>query len=128
MALFTKIFGSNTREINKLQPIVDKINSFGPAIGKLSDEELKNKTTEFKELIKNGKTLDEILPEAFAVVREAADRVINERHFDTQLIGGIVLHSGKIAEMKTGGKNFDFHFADLSERFDRQRRACGDRQ
>lgn len=85
-----------------MRPIVEKINSLGPVIAKLSDEELKNKTTEFKELIKNGKSLDEILPEAFAVVREAADRVINERHFDVQLLGGLVLHQGKIAEMKTG--------------------------
>ncbi|MFA6973140.1 MAG: preprotein translocase subunit SecA [Parcubacteria group bacterium] len=102
MAFFSSIFGSNTREIKKLQPIVDKINSFGPEYRKLSDEELKAKTQEFKERITKGETLDEILPEAFAVVREAADRVIQERHFDTQLIGGIVLHSGKIAEMKTG--------------------------
>jgi len=85
-----------------MRPIVEKINSLGPAIARHSDEELKNKTTEFKELLKNGKSLDEILPEAFAVVREAADRVINERHFDVQLLGGIILHQGKIAEMKTG--------------------------
>jgi len=102
MALFTNIFGSNTREIGKLRPIVDKINAFGSEIQKLSDEELKNKTTEFKERLQKGETMEDILPEAFAVVREAASRVINERHFDTQLIGGIVLHSGKIAEMKTG--------------------------
>ena len=80
-----------------MRPIVEKINSLGPAIARHSDEELKNKTTEFKELLKNGKSLDEILPEAFAVVREAADRVINERHFDVQLLGGIILHQGKIA-------------------------------
>ena len=85
-----------------MRPIVEKINSLEPAIARHSDEELKNKTTEFKELLKNGKSLDEILPEAFAVVREAADRVINERHFDVQLLGGIILHQGKIAEMKTG--------------------------
>lgn len=102
MALFSKIFGSNAREIKKLQPVVDKINSYGAEYRKLSDEELKKKTIEFKERLNKGETLDEILPEAFAVVREAADRVIQERHFDTQLIGGIVLHSGKIAEMKTG--------------------------
>ncbi|OGI17649.1 MAG: preprotein translocase subunit SecA [Candidatus Moranbacteria bacterium RIFCSPHIGHO2_02_FULL_40_12b] len=102
MSIFKKIFGSNEREIAKMRPIVEKINSLGPAIARHSDEELKNKTTEFKELLKNGKSLDEILPEAFAVVREAADRVINERHFDVQLLGGIILHQGKIAEMKTG--------------------------
>ncbi|MFA4817138.1 MAG: preprotein translocase subunit SecA [Parcubacteria group bacterium] len=102
MALFTNIFGSNTREIGKLQPIVDKINSHEADFRKLSDEELKNKTQEFRERITKGETEDDILPEAFAVVREAAKRVINERHFDVQLLGGIVLHSGKIAEMKTG--------------------------
>lgn len=102
MALFGKIFGSNSREIAKLQPIVERINSFGPEYRKLSDEELKQKTTEFKERLEKGETLDDLLPEAFAVVREAADRVIQERHFDVQLLGGIVLHQGKIAEMKTG--------------------------
>jgi preprotein translocase subunit SecA len=102
MAFFTKLFGSNQREIGKLQPMVEKINSFEPSVQKLSDEELKNKTQEFRERLKKGENLDEILPEAFAVVREAAKRVINERHFDVQLLGGIVLHSGKIAEMKTG--------------------------
>ncbi|MDO8529370.1 MAG: preprotein translocase subunit SecA, partial [bacterium] len=106
MSLFKKIFGSNEREINKLQPIVEKINFFEPAIIKLSDEELKNKTGEFRKRLNppagGGETLDDLLPEAFAVVREAAKRVIQERHFDVQLLGGIVLHQGKIAEMKTG--------------------------
>ena len=86
----------------KLQPIVDSINSFEPSIIKLSDEELKNKTAEFRERFKKNETLDDILPEAFAVVREASKRIIGERHFDVQLVGGIVLHQGKIAEMKTG--------------------------
>jgi preprotein translocase subunit SecA len=81
---------------------VEKINSFTEAIGRLNDEELKAKTEEFKKRIDGGETLDAILPEAFAVVREAATRVIQERHYDVQLLGGIVLHSGKIAEMKTG--------------------------
>lgn len=102
MGFFSKIFGSNQREIRKLQPIVDEINSFSLKLEKLSDEELKGKTQKFKEALENGKTLDDILPEAFAVVRETARRVIGERHFDVQLLGGIALHQGKIAEMKTG--------------------------
>jgi len=102
MTFLSKLFGSNEREIAKFRPIVDKINALEPAIRRLSDEELKNKTQEFKERITKGETLDEILPEAFAIVREAADRVISERHFDVQMLGGIVLHKGKIAEMKTG--------------------------
>ncbi len=97
-----KIFGSNEREIKKLWPIVEKINSYEKAIQKLSDEELKNKTKEFQTRIKKGESLDDLLPEAFAVVKEAADRVIGERPYDVQLLGGIVLHQGKIAEMKTG--------------------------
>ncbi len=106
MSIFKKLFGSNEREINKLRPIVEKINSLEPSISKLSDEELKNKTQEFRNRMNppagGGEALDDILPEAFAVVREAAKRVIGERHFDVQMIGGIVLHQGKIAEMKTG--------------------------
>lgn len=102
MNFLKKIFGSNEREIKKLQPIVEKINSLEAGISKLTDAELKNKTAEFKEKLKNNKALDDILPEAFAVVREAAKRVIGERHYDVQLLGGIILHQGKIAEMKTG--------------------------
>lgn len=102
MSIFKKIFGSNEREIGKLQPIVDKINSFDPVMSKLSDEDLKSKTTEFKKRLEKGESLDDLLPEAFATVREASKRVIGEQHFDVQLIGGIVLHQGKIAEMKTG--------------------------
>ncbi|HEX8974436.1 MAG TPA: preprotein translocase subunit SecA, partial [Patescibacteria group bacterium] len=102
MALFSKIFGSNEREVNKLRPIVEKINSFEEAMIKLSDDELKAKTPEFKERVAKGESLDEILPEAFAVVREAAKRVIGERHYDVQMLGGIALHKGIIAEMKTG--------------------------
>ncbi|EKE20368.1 MAG: hypothetical protein ACD_8C00012G0008 [uncultured bacterium] len=102
MALFSKLFGSNEREINKLRPIVEKINSFEPAMIKLSDEELKAKAAEFRERLKKGETLDDILPEAFAVVRETAKRVSNTRHFDVQMLGGIALHQGKITEMKTG--------------------------
>lgn len=102
MQLFKKIFGSNEREIKKLQPIVDKINKWEETISKLSDEELKNKTNEFKERLKKGETLESILPEAFAVVRETSKRITGERHYDVQLLGGIILHKGKIAEMKTG--------------------------
>ncbi len=102
MSLFKKLFGSNERELGKMRPVVEKINSLEPEIQKLSDEELKEKTKYFKKLLKEGKTLDEILPEAFAVVRETAKRVLGERHYDVQLMGGIVLHQGKISEMKTG--------------------------
>ncbi len=102
MQLLKKLFGSNEREIKKFQPIVDKINSLEKEISKISDERLKGKTEYFRERLKKGETLDDILPEAFAVVREAAKRIIGERHYDVQLIGGLVLHQGKIAEMKTG--------------------------
>ncbi|UCH50358.1 MAG: preprotein translocase subunit SecA, partial [Chloroflexota bacterium] len=93
---------SNEKELKRLQPIVDEINSLEPEFQKISDAELRAKTDEFKSRLKNGETLDDILPEAFAACREAARRTIGERHFDVQLIGGIVLHQGKIAEMKTG--------------------------
>jgi len=102
MGIFKKLFGSNEREIKKLRGTLEKINSFSDSISKLSDLELKNKTQEFKDRLARGETLEDLLPEAFAVVREAGDRVINERHFDVQLLGGIVLHQGKITEMKTG--------------------------
>ena len=102
MGIFSKLFGSNQREIAKLMPIVEKINSLEAATRRLSDEELRTKTQEFRDRIAKGETLDGLLPEAFAVVREAADRVNGTRPFDVQLIGGIALHQGKIAEMKTG--------------------------
>ena len=103
MGFFEKIFGSySDKEIKRIRPIVAKINSLEPEMEKLSDEELKAKTPEFKERLAQGETLDDILPEAFAVVREAGKRVLNMRHYDVQLIGGIVLHQGRIAEMKTG--------------------------
>jgi preprotein translocase subunit SecA len=101
--LVQKIFGSqNDRELKKLSPLVDQINSLEESIQKLSDESLVQKTTEFKERYQKGESLDDLLPEAFAVVREAAVRVLGMRHYDCQLIGGVVLHQGKIAEMKTG--------------------------
>ncbi len=99
----TKIFGSkNERELNKLQPVVEKINSFESEIKAMSDERLRDQTHRFRQRIDQGESLDEILPEAFATVREASWRTLKMRHFDVQLIGGIVLHQGKIAEMKTG--------------------------
>ena len=101
--IIKNIFGSkNERELKKLTPIVDRINQLEPTFQALSDEELSAKTTEFKERLSRGETLDDILPEAFAAVREASVRTLEMRHFDVQLIGGIVLHQGKIAEMKTG--------------------------
>jgi len=101
--LVKKVFGdSNERELKRLQPMAEKINSYEPDISKLNDEGLKNKTAEFKERLDKGETLDNLLPEAFAVVREVAHRVTKMRPFDVQLIGGIVLHQGKIAEMATG--------------------------
>ena len=98
-----KMFGSSEREIKKIRPTVEKINAFEAETQKLSDEALRNKTQEFRTRLSEKKTtLDELLPEAFAVVREAARRVIGQRHFDVQMLGGIVLHRGAIAEMKTG--------------------------
>ena len=93
---------NNARQLRQLQPIIKTINAFEPTISALSDADLAHKTIEFKEQINAGKHLDDILPEAFAVVRETAKRVLHQRHYDVQLIGGIVLHKGKISEMKTG--------------------------
>ncbi len=101
--LLTKVFGSkNERELKKINPIVEKINAFEPQMQSMSDEALKAQTPLFKERLNNGESLDDILPEAFATVRETSIRTLQMRHFDVQLIGGIVLHQGKIAEMKTG--------------------------
>ena len=90
------------KEVKRIQPIVNKINSLEPEMEKLTDSELRAKTDYFKAQLAEGKTLDDILPEAFAVVREASKRVLGLRHFDVQLMGGIILHQGRIAEMKTG--------------------------
>jgi len=98
----SNLIDSNEKELKRLQPLVDHISSLEPECEKLSDDELRAKTDEFKARLKDGESLDEILPEAYATVREAAKRTIRQRHFDVQLIGGIVLHQGKIAEMKTG--------------------------
>lgn len=103
MSIFTKVFGDpNEKYIKNLGPIVKKINSFESEIQKLSEGQLKGKTKEFKERLKTGQNLGQILPESFALVREAARRTLSQRHFDVQLIGGITLHEGKIAEMRTG--------------------------
>ena len=102
-SLIKKIVGSkNERELKRLWPVVNRINAMEPQIATLSDNQLQNKTFEFKERLERGETLDAILPEAFAVCREAGKRTLGMRHFDVQLIGGMVLHHGKIAEMKTG--------------------------
>lgn len=101
--MFEKVFGSySSREIKRIDPIIDKIEALEEDMKKLSDNELKAKTEEFKSRLKSGETLDDILPETFAVVREAADRVLGTRHYRVQLIGGVILHQGRIAEMKTG--------------------------
>ncbi len=103
MKSFYKIFGDEgAREIKRLRPIVDRVNGFEEAIGKLTDEGLRAKTEEFKQRLSLGETEDDILPEAFAVVREASRRTLGQRHYDVQLLGGIILHQGKIPEMKTG--------------------------
>ncbi len=103
MGFINKLFGTkNERELKRLVTRVDEINALEPSIAALSDEQLQHKTIEFKERLANGRTLDDILPEAFATIREASRRRLNMRHFDAQLIGGIALHEGKIAEMKTG--------------------------
>ena len=103
MGLFDKIFGSHSdKEIKRITKLVDKIESLDEAMQVLSDEELRAKTDEFKGRLANGETLDDILPEAYAVVREAADRTLHMKHYRVQLIGGIILHQGRIAEMKTG--------------------------
>src|SRR5215207_6298901 len=101
--LLAKVIGTqNERELKRLRPRVAEINALEAGIQPLSDEQLRGKTAEFRQRVANGEPLDDLLPEAFAVVREAGRRVLNMRHFDVQLIGGMVLHTGKIAEMKTG--------------------------
>src|SRR6185503_19731613 len=101
--LIAKFVGSKSeREVKKIQPIIGEINALEASISKLSDSELQAKTPEFKQRLANGASLDDLLPEAFAVTREAGKRILNMRHFDVQLIGGYALHQGKIAEMKTG--------------------------
>ncbi|MBT7226715.1 MAG: preprotein translocase subunit SecA, partial [Gammaproteobacteria bacterium] len=101
MSIFNKIFGSsNSRKIKKLQKVVDRINGLEPSLEALSDDELKAKTEEFKQRFDSGESMEALLPEAFAVVREAGKRTLQMRHFDVQMIGGIVLHEGSISEMR----------------------------
>jgi len=101
--LIKKIVGSkNERELKRIKPMIQRINGLEPSVRSLSDEQLRGRTFDFKNRLHQGEPLDQILPEAFAVVREAARRALGERHYDVQLIGGIVLHEGKIAEMATG--------------------------
>ena len=101
--LLTKIFGSrNDRLLKQYRKVAASINALEPTLEKLSDEELRAKTDEFKGRVANGESLEQLLPEAFAVVREASKRVMKMRHFDVQLLGGMALHEGKIAEMRTG--------------------------
>ena len=103
MGLLSKMIGTHSeREVKRVIPIVDKIEAMEPEMEKLSDDELKAKTSEFKQRLEEGQTLDDILPEAYAVVREASKRTIGLRHFRVQLIGGVILHQGRITEMRTG--------------------------
>ena len=103
MGALTKIFGTHSeRELKRIYPLVDKVESYRDSMQKLSDEELRNKTKEYKERLEKGETLDDLLPEAYATVREAAKRVLGMEHYRVQIIGGIILHQGRIAEMKTG--------------------------
>ena len=100
MSMFSKIFGTHSqREVKRILPLVDKIDSLRPEMQKLTDEELRDKTREYKKRLEEGATLDDLLPEAFATVREAAKRVLGMEHYRVQLIGGIILHQGRIAEM-----------------------------
>src|SRR5688500_2466394 len=101
--LLAKVIGTqNERELKRLRPLVEQVNALEASTTPLSDEQLRAKTDEFRERLAKGETLGDVMPEAFAVVRETGRRVLNMRHFDVQLIGGSVLHSGAIAEMKTG--------------------------
>src|SRR3970040_651020 len=103
MSLFARLFGDDsTRAVKEILPAVSRINALEDGVKALSDEALKAKTGEFKERISRGETLDGILPEAFSVVREAARRTLGERHYDVQILGGVVLHRGAISEMRTG--------------------------
>ena len=103
MGVFEKVFGTHSeKELKRIYPLVDKIEALDETMQALSDEELKGKTEEFKKRLSEGETLDDLLVEAFAVVREAADRVLHMKHYRVQLVGGIILHQGRIPEMRTG--------------------------
>ena len=102
MSILKNLFNPNERELRRIAPIVTAVSRLESGIAKLSDPDLQGKTREFQERSSRGESLDSLLPEAFAVVREVARRVLDMRHFDVQIIGGIVLHQGRIAEMQTG--------------------------
>lgn len=103
MNIIEKVFGTHSqRELKLINPTIDKIEALRPTMQALSDEELRDKTREYKQRLAEGATLDDLLPEAFATVREAAKRVLGMEHYRVQLIGGMILHQGRIAEMKTG--------------------------
>ena len=124
-AILAKIFGTkNEREIKAMRPLIAAINDLEPQLQQLSDIDLAAKTIGFREKLAQGASLDDLLVEAFAVVREGGRRVLNMRHFDVQLIGGMVLHRGKIAEMKTGeGKTLVATLPVLPQRFGRKGRS-----
>ncbi|MCL1861935.1 MAG: preprotein translocase subunit SecA, partial [Defluviitaleaceae bacterium] len=103
MGILEKIFGNySDKEIKRLTPVIDRIEALEPTMQGLSESDLRGKTDVFRKMLSDGKTLDDIMPEAFAVFREATQRLIGQRHFRVQLLGGAVLHQGRIAEMKTG--------------------------
>ena len=103
MNVFSKVFGTHSqREVKRIMPLVEKTEALRPEMQKLTDEELRDKTREYKRRLEEGATIDDLLPEAFATVREAAKRVLGMEHYRVQIIGGIILHQGRIAEMKTG--------------------------
>ena len=119
LKIVSKLFKSgNQKELDRILLIVKKINELENKISELKNEDFPKKTLELKEKVSNGQSLNKILPEAFALVREASKRTRNERHYDVQLIGGVVLHEGKISEMRTGeGKNSNHNSCSLSKRF-----------
>ena len=123
MKIAEKLFGTHSdRELKIVNPIVDKIEAMRDSMMALSDEELRDKTKEYKKRLEEGETLDDLLPEAFATVREAARRVLGMEHYRVQLMGGVVLHQGRIAEMKTGeGKTLGIHTSGISECTGRKR-------
>ncbi len=130
LQFLTRVFGSrNERIVRGYRGLATSAGKFEQGLTALSDESLGGKTEEFRARLKEGVTLDTLLPEAFAVVREAARRTLGMRHFDVQLIGGMTLHEGRIAEMRTGeGKDADGHARGLSQCTARRWRACGDGQ
>jgi preprotein translocase subunit SecA len=128
--LLNILFGSkNDRELKRLKPQVDQTNEFEASLQPLDDQGLSEKTQTFKKRLEAGETLDDLLPEAFAVCREMSKRKLGMRHFDVQLLGGMILHQGRISEMRTGeGKTLGGHVAHLPQCAGRKRRASGDRQ